>query len=118
MGQTSNYGFKQWEAWEAPDRETVNGAAAAIDAALTGKAEYVTGSFMGNGVMGYRAINLGFRPRLVIEKQEAHDSETLVLLDGLPANGCEITDSGFQIYAGSNNYQNRTGYDHPYIAFR
>ena len=115
---TENYGLHQWEAADDFLRTDFNADHLLIDGALAGKAEYVTGNFVGNGAMGYRTINLGFRPSLVIEKQEAHDSELLVLLDGLAVSGCEIIDNGFKIYAAGNNYQNRNGYDHPYIAFR
>lgn len=119
---TTNYGLHQWAASDNFLRTDFNTDHQLIDAALAGledgKAEYITGNFVGNGAMGYRTINLGFRPSLVIEKQEAHDSELLVLLDGLAVSGCEIIDNGFKIYAAGNNYQNRNGYDHPYIAFR
>ena len=75
MGQTANYGLKQWEAWERPRRGEINGALAAVDGViktavdslagqLADKSALVTGSFTGDGTEG-REIDLGFAPKAV-----------------------------------------------------
>ena len=77
MGQTSNYGLKQWEDWEIPRRAELNAALTAVDGALhtleSGKLEAVFGTYTGDNTPR-RLIHLGFQPRAVI----------LVLRSGLP----------------------------------
>ena len=69
MGQTANYGLKQWENWEAPSRGALNETMAAVDGALAGlegdKAEVSILSYVGNGALS-QTITLGFQPTAVL----------------------------------------------------
>ena len=47
MGQTTNYGLKQWESWERVKRGEVNGVIAALDALIGGKSALMAGSYTG-----------------------------------------------------------------------
>ena len=107
MGQTSNYGLKQWESWEQVKRGEVNGVVSGVDTALAGleadKAELVTGSYTGDGA-GTQAVSLGFRPRAVlVVSYSGLNTDVLdhmlvqLAFDGLPAEQVTITDSGFTV---------------------
>ena len=72
MGQTSNYGLKQWESWERVTRGEVNELVGGVDAAVKaayqladGKASAVFGTYTANG-QASQHINLGFSPRALI----------------------------------------------------
>ena len=65
MGQTENYGLKQWESWEVPGREAINAAVAAVDEALREKSEAVFGAYTGDGEEE-QLIALGFAPKAVL----------------------------------------------------
>ena len=69
MGQTTNYGLKQWENWETVKRGEVNELVGGIDTALAGletdKAEVSILSYVGNGAVS-QTITLGFQPTAVL----------------------------------------------------
>ena len=72
MGQTSNYGHRQWENWEAPRRTALNEVLGQIDSAIKttydladGKASVVLGTYTANG-QSSQNIHLGFSPKALI----------------------------------------------------
>ena len=108
MGQTENYGLKQWESWEVPGREAINAAIAAVDGALAGleadKAEVVTGAYAGDG-QRERFIELGFTPDAVLlENTNGSRSGSLksfqggLILKDQPTNIGRIDTNGFTVW--------------------
>ena len=95
MGQTSNYGFKQWEAWEQSRRGEVNAVLSAIDAALdameTEKTALVTGIYTGDGAQT-RTILLGFTPKWFLSFDSAgHSAIQGSCYGGLALEGHGVT---------------------------
>ena len=126
MGQTANYGLKQWETWERPRRTDLNQVVDSIDTALAGKAEIVTGRYVGDGESN-QTVHLGFRPKAVlIEHSDGRRSEgnNYRFWGGLMTDGGEIvlatvTDTGFSVHLwGQGAYTNAQGIDYHYITFR
>lgn len=120
MGQTANYGLKQWEAWERPEREAVNGTTAEIDGVLaalsSGKAQVVTGTFIGDGVSGTRYFDLGAKPAVVFLVHRQNGDEVAVILEGSSYQGAEINQDGFEVYTGGTYSQNVSGRTYCYAA--
>ena len=143
MAQTSNYGWKQWEAWERPAMADVNGCVTAIDSQLKAsaddlagqiaeKAEVVTGVYSGNGNSS-RTINLGFTPKavLVVTRdgmvRNAGDLYGGLALADHPliyanVNGVEITSGGFTVrsveFSGYKVACNMAGSVYYYLAVK
>ena len=59
MGQTSNYGLKQWEDWEIPRRADLNQVVGSIDTALA-ELPYVVGQV--SSMERSTTFHLGFQP--------------------------------------------------------
>lgn len=105
---TANYGLHQWEAADNFLRTDFNTDHQLIDAALAGKAEMVTGSYVGDGVDG-RTISLGFKPRAVVIKNPNHQSDfghtnevsfvPAIATAETPSAIFSIVDGGFQLSA-------------------
>lgn len=133
MGQTSNYGFKQWEAWERPRRGEINGALAAVDGVikaavdslagqLADKSSLVTGSYTGDNADS-RVIALGFTPAAVLLENNSGKCggsiERGLALSGVPVQynmsnalpAVEIVDGGFRVWnGGEDRYGNANSY--------
>lgn len=137
MGQTANYGLKQWENWEAPSRGTLNETMAAVDGALAGleadKAELVVGTYTGSGSAS-RTISLGFQPAAVLVENQSGmrysgangfcgGMAAPELSGGLAGEDAAltVTQSGFKVYNGSGDdlrRMNVSGRVYYYMAFR
>ena len=138
MGQTSNYGLKQWESWEQVKRGEVNGVIAALDEALQQAAAYrevVCGLYAGDGITG-RTIPLGFPASFAMvfcQSAPASESYDYYIEHGFltPAgmlyrsshNGSmslhpDTKAVGSAIVLGSDDYINQAGRTYYYIAFR
>ena len=105
MGQTTNYGLKQWENWERPDRQGLNSALAELDETLGTVESQVTantnllktrstmtcGAYVGNG-SAERRINLGIFPRTVLVERQ--DGLRASAGNGAITGGLAITDHG------------------------
>lgn len=119
MGQTSNYGLKQWETWEVPGQASANAALTAIDGALAGlcaaidqvealaesRADLVFGSYTGTGT-SKRTINLGFTPAWIFVLRETGEADTGnggLAAPGFPAirdsskNAISVVTNGIQV---------------------
>ena len=75
MNTTANYHLPQWEATDHITRADLNSAMSAIDTALSGAAQIVTGTYAGNG-QEERTISLGFTPKAVIVYSNAGAQNT------------------------------------------
>ena len=132
MGQTSNYGFKQWENWEAPRRTALNEVLAQIDSAIDTKSHVVIGSYTGTGTES-RKISLPFTPAAVLLEDcegirrgfGSRNSGGGLALPGKPAINegesktiFEIVDGGFQVYEDVYVKANQTGSAYYYLAFQ
>lgn len=123
MGQTANYGLKQWESWENLTRTGVNGALEGVDGALstmsdvfnevlTGitatlgeKCALVTGAFTGTAAedtMTEQTVSLGFAPKTVIygaadfkySGQDGYNANAMVIYPGVTCIASNGWDSG------------------------
>ena len=74
MNHTTNYNLPQWEATDAVKRADVNGALAAVDAALGTKPRMQWGSYAGTGT-GSVTLTFDFTPKLLFlfDAQTAYD---------------------------------------------
>ena len=133
MGQTANYGLKQWESWEAPQREEVNGALAVIDAALATIPQLTAGAYTGNGAE-QQTISCGFTPKAVYAALYNGESGGAGLnnnqcVGGLAVAGhpveasrntgsyvVAIVEGGFQVYNDPPSRSNDSGQVYHYIA--
>lgn len=129
--KTPNYQLNQWEPGDKFLRTDFNEDNAKLDAALAAKAdktalsakcEVRVSSYSGNGSYP-RDINLGFRPKAVLlEFSNGYRGTGSggLMLDSAPLRSgsttyAQITDTGFQLLAGSTNQSGTTYY---YICFR
>lgn len=132
MGQTSNYGFKQWENWEAPRRTALNEVLGQIDSAIDTKSHVVIGSYVGTGTES-RKISLPFTPSAVLlEDNEGtrhafgfRDSGGGLALTDRPlinneqsGTVLETTGFGFLVYQTGYLCSNQSGKIYSYIAFQ
>ena len=74
MQHTTNYNLPQWEATDAVKRADVNGALAAVDAALGAMLRMQWGSYVGTGT-GSVTLTFDFTPKLVflLDSPSAYD---------------------------------------------
>ena len=137
MGQTSNYGLKQWESWERVTRGEVNELVAAVDAAVKaayqladGKASVVFGTYTANGQVS-QSIHLGFSPKaLILVTREGYLDSPFqagyrlggIIFPQMEFEAVYLTSSGFTVTTPEDQGQhtpNSQKYSpYYYIAFR
>ena len=67
MQHTTNYSLPQWEDTDAIKREDVNGALAAVDAAIAGASlEIQTGSYGGASAPSTRPLVITYKPKMIL----------------------------------------------------
>ena len=134
MGQTSNYGLKQWESWERVKRGEVNELVGGVDTALAGleadKAELHFGSYTGDGEE-VRAVSLGLQPKALLlagrngVMNAGYHCYGGLAFTGLPCthlnqNVIELTADGFLVryddQGGSSLATNTNGMVYYYLA--
>ena len=107
---TEHYGLHQWEATDNFLRTDFNADHQLIDAALAGKVEVVTGSYIGDDELS-RIIDLGFTPKaLLVVRQDGWSAGGSSVVGGIAFPGkpvdsygvtaMELTGQGFQVYRG------------------
>ena len=131
MGQTSKYGFLQWEGWGWPGRESANEMLAQLDGILAQKTDesrtealeqvvaekcrLVVGAYTGNGALS-QAIALGFQPTAVLVENQSgmRYSGPNGFCGGMAAPGLGgglegkeaallVTQSGFTVYESNDD---------------
>ena len=137
MGQTNNYGLKQWESWERVTRGEVNGNFSAIDSQLkevSGTAEekcqMVYGTYTGDGSTN-RKLSLPIQPKVVLLESKdgirQHDRYQFLrgglALSGSPVkysdnenNALRISGSSFYVTQEDTYMLNETGQVYHYFA--
>lgn len=114
MGQTSNYGLKQWESWEQVKRGEVNEILGALDTALGEKAEAVSGTYSGTGADN-RFIDLGRTPAAVLVADESgrmRDGSYIyggLAVTSLASSALSITEGGFTVREDESRHCNYNG---------
>ena len=121
MNHTTNYNLPQWEDTDAVKREDVNGALAAVDAALGTKPDMIIGNYYGNGTYP-RIIDLGFRPKAVILMDYRGMTNSggsiyggLFGVSRSLGNAASVHASGFKL---EGDCVNLSGGSYYYVAFR
>ena len=138
MGQTSNYGFPQWDSREGPGREALNqrfqesdqaiqAAMDALSSRIDEKSGVVTGFYTGNGAAS-RTISLDFTPKAVfVESPEGRRLTNAGITGGLAlqqraltysdTNGVAIQYHGFTVtYVQYKSNMNTSGSTFYYLA--
>ena len=122
--KTQNYALHAWLPTDDFQLSEVNQNFAALDAALTAKAEIVTGSYAGDGTTN-RVIDLGRKPVAVFAERDGGFRHPYnVVYGGLVtrqlalSSAMSISDTGFTVTTNQGYMDmNDQGMQYNYIAF-
>lgn len=137
MGQTENYGLKQWKEWEQIKRGEVNRSFGQIDTALRvleTRADVRAGTYTGDGASSQH-IDVGFAPQAVLvecrngirsgSRLEAANGGLAVKGSSLNSttnswniNALQISGNGFYVSGEMGSNLNDTSQVYHYVAFR
>ena len=136
MTKTTNYQLNQWAKSDRIMMDDFNADNQKLDAALAGKTELVTGSYIGDGT-ATRVIHLGFTPKAVLVMRSGIDlgssggGSSSQKYGGLALGNrkagdstgysVEITASGFRVFEDPTNKYVRTNMhnvEYVYLAFQ
>ena len=124
---TANYGLHQWEAADDFLRTDFNTDFGIIDTALGEKAEFVTGTYTGDGEET-RGIELGFAARAVIlinyfgvasiNPSTGDQPGGIAIRGGSCHPGLVLTETGFQVRFDNNYQTNNEGQLYSWLAVK